>query len=494
MGVQPMTPNAGSGATVGIRANLLPRMGVGSRNKWSPASLGDLVAWFYADAAWLTLDEDNDVLEWRDRSGNGNHIKSTDLDFHPQYEFAGWNSDTPAVNFNLNDSHELLRTDTAGGLVNLPDGSNNNMTVFLTVQLIGTIDLTDYPFVAWRDPAGTSLIECGQDDGGQPHLRYRRRNAAGTDQQDGGGIALGNNRHRVAFVYGAEGVATDLKSYLDADPDQHADFSGVGGTIASTRFEMGTAGFNFRIVEAVFYSTAKTQADFDAYRQYSHREFGDPMTITPEWIATGASSTGAGPGGITPAYGTNATGDLFLLQLIIRTETVAPATPAGWTLQDGPDPVGPIRQYWYTRDSRSTGGESGTITIGSVTGDSILAVIHTFRNVATSAFFESLSTAGESTSPARQTIEAPTVTPTGTGRLACCLIAISNNAAVVTSFTGESGGDWVIRAYAGSSIGSNCELALQTAALETGATISGGSCANSDDEYMLHGFALVGGT
>jgi hypothetical protein len=223
-------------------------------------------------------------------------------------------------------------------------------------------------------------------------------------------------------------------------------------------------------------------------RRWPRFSAGGP-TNTPSHVATGTAATGTGPG-IGPEYGTNAAGDRFLMQIFVRNQTVPPGVFAGWSLEDGPDTVGPASEYLYQRNTVSTGGESGTVVIPDVTGNSIIAVIHTFRDW--SGVIESKTAGGEASSPAQQTVEAPSVTAGGVHRLAVCTVGVANNGNTIDSFTGESGGDWTEAFYVGSGVGSNCEVQLQTAPLAAGGTISGGTCANSDDEYVTHGFALVG--
>lgn len=207
-------------------------------------------------------------------------------------------------------------------------------------------------------------------------------------------------------------------------------------------------------------------------------------TTTPSYIATGTFD------GISPFLGTNIAGDRFLLHAVVRNETVPLGAIAGWTLKDGPDTVGPIGQYYLSRDAPSTGSESGSVTLTDLAGNSIIAAIHTFRDW--SGVIEAMTSGGESASPDRQTVEALSVAAGGNHRLACTLVGVSNNDNTIAAFTGESGGDWAENFYAGTAAGSDCEQQLQTAALDAGGTISGGSCSNSDDEYVIHAFALVG--
>jgi hypothetical protein len=214
------------------------------------------------------------------------------------------------------------------------------------------------------------------------------------------------------------------------------------------------------------------------------------LTTTPSWIAVGADGTGTTSA--APGYGTNSTGDLFVMQIYVRNLTVGLSAITGWTLQDGPDTLGNSSHYWLTRDTRSTGSEVGTVT-ATVTGNSIFAKIHTFRNVATSSFTESLSSGGSASNDT--TVEAPTVTATSTHRLAVAAGGASDDAATASSTTGESGGDWTLKDSGTSLVGSDCSIWLQTAALDSGGAISGGTFTfggGASENWAQHGFALIG--
>jgi hypothetical protein len=86
----------------------------------------------------------------------------------------------------------------------------------------------------------------------------------------------------------------------------------------------------------------------------------------------------------------------------------------------------------------------------------------------------------------------PSVTAAGARRLACAFVGVDDDDTIAAS-TGETGGDWTeaTAEYLGS--GSNSMLQLQTAALDAGGTISGGtSSMSNDDDWAVSSFALVG--
>ncbi len=214
-------------------------------------------------------------------------------------------------------------------------------------------------------------------------------------------------------------------------------------------------------------------------------------TTTPSWIASGTVSKAAS-GNLTPAYGTNASGDLFMCQIASYNNQYS--TPAGWTLHhvrsEGDGFGNTMRNYVFSRDARSTGSESGTVTFtntGGATGGN--AVIHTFRNVATSSFFEALA---EVANAGAGPLSCPTVTPTDVHRLAVMFLTASSFGGSLASATGESGGDWA-EGQEDNDGTTSVTTHAQTAALSGGGAISGGTVAcGSIFSVNAVAFALVG--
>lgn len=213
------------------------------------------------------------------------------------------------------------------------------------------------------------------------------------------------------------------------------------------------------------------------------------LTTTPSYIATGARQ--AWSTGDAPAYGTNAAGDLFIMQVYVR-ETAPPSVPggiSGWTQIYGAAAVNNAHACYY-RNARSTGSESGTVSTGfSYAGG--IGVIHTFRSVATSSFLESSSSSEPGSN--QTTLSAPTGTAGGIHRLAVCLIGRGDDVGTFADFTGESGGDWTSVYTDQTSLGVDSGIQMQLAALSSGGAISGGSYTDGLNELVtVGGFALVG--
>ncbi len=212
---------------------------------------------------------------------------------------------------------------------------------------------------------------------------------------------------------------------------------------------------------------------------------GGGPTTSPTWIAVGTADN-TGTASSTPAYGSNAAGDLFVM--VVAGRLTACTTPSGWTLQAGPNDLAGRRVYIFTRDARSTGGESGTVSV-TLTANSQVSTIHTFRNVATSSFVVDPSTGGSAAN--------------GNGPLPPAVTsAVAHNLAIFASGDGNqiggpasisaTGGTWTLRDEQTSATGANCAYTLYTCDLAAAGTITGGDGGELVDEHSTCGFALVG--
>jgi hypothetical protein len=210
--------------------------------------------------------------------------------------------------------------------------------------------------------------------------------------------------------------------------------------------------------------------------------------LMPTFVAAGAGVNSTGD--LTLSYPDNAAGDLFIAQLNCAGGTSVPNTPSGWTLQYSKANAG-IVGYVYTRVARSTGGEAGTVTWSMPTdGAPKQGSIYSFRNVATSSFIESETDFSNTLGVG----QGPTITPAGSGRLACVFFASNYDAPLTDPITGNTGGTWQFRFAQYSGI--YALLQLQTAELTANTTISGGSCSLGGGTFKVAGiaFALVGAT
>lgn len=209
------------------------------------------------------------------------------------------------------------------------------------------------------------------------------------------------------------------------------------------------------------------------------------VTLQPFLASVGVGNNNNG--NATPAYGTNITGDRFVLAVDANGGT-SPVAPVGWSLVDEISVGGIITQAW-TRDAPSTGGEIGTIIVLSGGGVPTQAVIYTMRNCVSSASFTESPDAASNTGGPPVSLAGPTVTATGKGRTACC-ISGTNGAAPATQITGQTGGTWLVKDDFPSGLGMN--INLQMAALADAGTITGGTFDSSGDKVNAIGFALIG--
>ena len=212
---------------------------------------------------------------------------------------------------------------------------------------------------------------------------------------------------------------------------------------------------------------------------------GGGPTTSPSWIAVGTADT-TGTVSATPAYGTNLSGDLFVM--IVAGRLTACTTPAGWTLQAGPNDTAGRRVYIFTRDARSTGSESGTVSV-TLVANSQVSTIHTFRNVATSSFVEDVSVNGSTSSGTGYF--PPAVTSTQAHELAIFAGADGDQVGGAASIT-STGGTWTVRDTQGTGVGNNAAYALYTCDLTAAGTITGGDGGLSVNQHTSVGFALVG--
>jgi hypothetical protein len=151
------------------------------------------------------------------------------------------------------------------------------------------------------------------------------------------------------------------------------------------------------------------------------------------------------------------------------------------------------------------GGRALATTVNAdlsvVGGDDLYVQLHEFSNVNTGATEASVlenSTAGTwvTGSGATAAVSDVAVTTLGVDRLAINVIAVDDdNQASFSSFTGETGGDWVLRASFGSATGTDGAVGLQTAAMAAAGTIDGGSFTMAAaDNWSVFGTALIGTT
>jgi hypothetical protein len=214
---------------------------------------------------------------------------------------------------------------------------------------------------------------------------------------------------------------------------------------------------------------------------------GGGPTNTPTFHAAGAGASGTGTLAV-PQVAADAGTRAYLHVFVRNASAQAPDTPSGWTLLAGPHATEtPTSRQWVFRENANrTGSESGNLSVTFAAGSSQkTARMYAFSN--DSGTVEDIDTTAGSVQP----VNMPSVTAGGNCRLAVCFIGCDDDNTIDPS-TGESGGDWTeaTAEYLG---GINTMVNLQTAALATGGTISGGtSTLSNDDEWVTSSFAIVG--
>lgn len=199
---------------------------------------------------------------------------------------------------------------------------------------------------------------------------------------------------------------------------------------------------------------------------------------TGAYVAAGTAST------IDVPYPASITaGDLLIMQFMIRSTPLnTVTTPAGWTLQYGPEDSAPTPDFQaYTYVKTAAGSESGNLTVTcSGTDSSKSGRIYAIQD--TNGTIEGAATRRDQNS----TVLCNNLTTSGDDRLGVALVYYRDVQAT-TSFTTESGGDWT-EAYAYSPAG---VLQIQTAQVASATTITGGSLTyGAYTHWITRSFAL----
>jgi hypothetical protein len=141
------------------------------------------------------------------------------------------------------------------------------------------------------------------------------------------------------------------------------------------------------------------------------------------------------------------------------------------------------------------------VDLSCVGGDDLYVQLHEFSDVGSGTVLTNVvenGTAGTISVAAGATaaISDVGVTTLGVDRLALNFIAVDDdNQASFSSFAGETGGDWVLRASFGSATGTDGAVGLQTAAMASAGTINGGSFTMAAaDNWGVAGTAFIGTT
>lgn len=187
------------------------------------------------------------------------------------------------------------------------------------------------------------------------------------------------------------------------------------------------------------------------------------------------------PGGLISA------GDLLAVQAVAYQDGIT--APPGWTLKQTTT-AGFMVAYWFERDLRAYGDESGTVNFPVVGTDRTMARMYNFRGVTAVA----PSPEGQTDTNGSGTVANPGVTPLGPNRLG--VLAWQGFATGLTCVPGGTpvGGVWAEVAEQFGAVGASSIffLELQTVDLTAGGSISGGDTTMSGgNQAICQAFAMV---
>lgn len=469
-----------------------------TRNRWDPSALGPL-AWWVADPRQIVLLDDGgtpDVTIWRNRiGGNSGVLTNTDEETTPVW-ISNWRGVGPALQFIDIDAMQLNANNDATVTTAL-SGSDTPFSILITAQARErTAGDFAQGLVSWTEFLGNSVSRFEIESNGL--LQYTRTDTGGTSNDAAGNIEVGTALRRLGCVF--EG--TVVKTYVDSELDLNTT-SNVG-SLTLNRLRIGFytgsgTGPDLYLFELVVVPRAIGRNEWLHYYEYSTARWG-PIA-SPTYVSAGTGSANAG-GSITPAYpddgagGPLPAGALLVLHVGIRNAVTNPTTPTGWTLIYGPDDGGSNgRSLVYVRNTRSTGSDSGTLTVTIGAGNNLnMGRIYAFNGV-NLVLDEAQVAEGAATSVVDGgLLNGPTISCKGRGRLAVAFAFVDVDDPTGGSITGETGGNWSQAAIFETTLGGNGTISLQIAPMPQGGVLSGGTGAfgGGSDDGVCRGFALVG--
>lgn len=214
------------------------------------------------------------------------------------------------------------------------------------------------------------------------------------------------------------------------------------------------------------------------------------MAITYKSQGAGVSTetTGAALSPLCPAVVDS--GDILVAHVFAEGILDAPSTPANWTLLSGPHVIETtVARHWVFGKIADGTEDGAAAAFGSwVSLNQRAARIYSFAGRSSGTITDlvrGFSHQSHATDPAM-----PTVTTTKAGSLAVALVAQNDNNAFASP-TGESGGDWVeaVAEYT-VALTPGLSLGIETAAMASAGTISGGSMATTNDPCGVIGFEI----
>lgn len=186
--------------------------------------------------------------------------------------------------------------------------------------------------------------------------------------------------------------------------------------------------------------------------------------------------------------------DILIAHIYVEGTALAPSTPSGWTLLDGPRVIESTIARMWVYGKLAAGTEDGaavTFITTPVSVDMRAARIYSFSGYSSGTITDvvpalSFAFLSHATDP-----QMPTVTTTVAGALAVALVGQNDNNAFVSP-TGETGGDWVeaVAEYT-VALTPGLSLGIETCTPTTDpGVVTGGSIATTNDPCGVIGFEI----
>jgi len=230
-----------------------------------PASLSPL-AWYYASAAYIATNGTT-VSQWRDRSGNGNHVSQATASSQPNWDLTTWGGGKPSLQFTGGNS--LVAT--TGNILSSVAGTDIPFALFLTIRVVVGADCS---FASWDNSSGNAVILARMDNAGNV-LRFTRTDDTGASVTPLGvtAITIGANL-RAAYIF----VGTTITTYVNSSLDMNGSAANVG-LITLNRFRIGDGpgavnSLQGNVTEVVVLPRQASAAEWAAYYAYSLAEWG----------------------------------------------------------------------------------------------------------------------------------------------------------------------------------------------------------------------------
>lgn len=457
---------------------------------WTPANLAP-TAWYYADSAYITQSS-NLISTWADKSGSGNNVTQGTDASKPHWNTTLWVNSKPSVIFTLLSS---LSTGS-GTIISRFSGTSKPFSIFMTVSVFD-FDITQRTLTAWQS-SGTGKSVC--DVNSSRFTQYVRQADSGgtTTVTDVAHALTAKQIHRLAYIF--DGIS--ISTYVDGNIAINGQTAAAGVATTLDTFRLGDGPLSPEdslvgaMVEEVVCNYVVSADDVAKYQTYSVLTFGtgtlSPTINIPTFVSA-STLTDTTTTTLNVNYpGSLSADDVIFMHLGSRTNSVLPSTIGGWNTYSADTFIGPKQQNIYWK--RAVGTESGTEAVTLLTTPNVACgAMYAFRNVRRSVQDAGISEGSTSSvADSNGIFTGPTLVCSETNRLAVSFYCADGNASA-GPITGQSGGTWVNRANQGTFTGGDFSLYMDTAAMSSGGTISGGTAnITADNDGVMRSFLFKG--